>query len=816
MKAKKHLFEMVKGLLSPAPAAPVKAEAICGGLPRWGVVIPGVALAVLTMLPGGQLNAQEQAGQIGTLPLQTLPASGESGRLAADRSITMTKVLEVYEIDGLKYTVDQYQLKKGDSLIKILQARGLVKNKNDQAGMIRLVRELNPDLKSLDALNVGQVLNLPSIVTPEQLAGLEAAAAAENAPAAPEIPSGPVMVTETVKEYQRTAPSQQPVQVKILRHREDVPPPPQATAEPPAEPQLAELPTLPPETAPPQPAEPTAHEYHRPISGQQPTVVVSSVQPGQSEVLSGVRGTTTEVRTAGVPQPQQPVTPQPQPQPQQQQQPQPQPQPGAQAAAPAAAVDYPSGNAGPVAMEPASRVVYRTVKVRRGDTLERLLRREGMHRDLIYGHLLKVTMELNPELRSPDLIMAGAEIRIPAAGDYLTAMAGVDPGAVKTAAQAVHERRRPAGGGAGAGSVAVAKAAPSGKASVLALPTETTESAKNTLSLLFTRLGERVDSRGQALLPSDGGGAVEINTTDFPVVSLQNGGRLVLDPGSRLSSGAVRSLRALSPPLQVFRTSRKENLDQALGRLWPLCGYYRVYNRERAYEGGADIRLKISADWMVWPTEESWKAGQPMVINRIRTAGKRSDAAWVSFLEDHGIKLVDISKNTVLPPQESTPPPALNVVALNSNNPSILAAELVKNLGVDPKVGVQLDLVNPSGGPTPPNLTAPVMWETGKDKVVLEFGEMPADALAALRQNGYKVVSSTKDTEAVIEGVLKGYGLKAQDSLKLTAPAGGPAMSLTIKGRVVTSAGRKFLITPTALPSGLARLIEPSMVVLKY
>jgi len=153
---------------------------------------------------------------------------------------------------------------------------------------------------------------------------------------------------------------------------------------------------------------------------------------------------------------------------------------------------------------------------------------------------------------------------------------------------------------------------------------------------------------------------------------------------------------------------------------------------------------------------------------------------------------------------------------LNSNNPSLFAAELVKNLGVDPKVGVQIDLVHKPGDPVPPNLTAPVLWETDKLKVVLEFGELPQDAIQTLRQRGYRVISAQKDTESVIKGVLDGYGLKAQDSLTVTAPAGGPKMSLIVKGQVLSSSGRKFIITRASLPSGLAGLLEPDMTVLKY
>ena len=716
-----------------APAAPTPTEpvpAVDSEEAKTAVAIPKPDQPEESPAPG-EAAAPATAEPAPLAAPAPTPAGPEAEKDAADHTITLTKVVEVYEFEDLKVAVDQYQVNRGDSLVRILKQRGLLITAQDEAKYIRLVKTLNPDLKDVNNLTVGQLLNLPGPPkTGEDPAGTAEttpAAAPETAPAEAAAPTsatpGPVTVTETVKTYERPQSTQKPARVEVRRHL-----------------------------------------------------------PGDSQSAGSPEG----------PAPAETTTAQPTP----------------------GGLDFPSGNAGPLAVAPESQVVYRTVKVRRGDSLERLLRREGLHKDLIYSHLLKVTMELNPQIKDPNLILAGAELRIPAAGDYLTAMAGVDPGQVRAAAQAIAERRRPIGGGVGGGSGRAGGS--ESRAAVLELPDERMLTARNTLGLLFSRLGERVDSRGQVVIP-DPQGAVELDTAAFPLIMLSNGKRVVLDMGSRLPRAAVRSLKGLTPPHEVFRTGKNENLDQALGRLWPLCGYFRVYGRDRTYEGGGDIRLKIAADWMVWPTEEAWNSGQPLVVNRVRSAERRTDPAWAVFLEDHGIKVLDVYRSTLLAaPEKSAETAELAVTVLNTQNPTFFAAELIKALGVEPRVGVQLDLAHTPGQAPPGNITAPVLWETGEARVVLDFGELPPDVVLTLRQNGYRLVSTRPNNEAIVEAVLAGFGLKAQNSLVLNAPAGGPKMSLSINGRVVSTGGQKYLITAVALPSGLAQLMEPGLKVLKY
>jgi len=411
---------------------------------------------------------------------------------------------------------------------------------------------------------------------------------------------------------------------------------------------------------------------------------------------------------------------------------------------------------------------------------------------------------LNPEIRNPDLILAGAELRIPAAGEYLAA-AGLDPLEVRAAALAINQRRRPAPVSLAAGAAENARR----------LPEEEAEAAKNALGLIFARLGDRVENQGGLMLAGQGG-VLELDTRNYPVVYTLSGAKLVLDLGSTLPQSTLAALR--SQKFRVFRTRRGEPLDRALDRLWPLCGYYRVYTKERTYEGGGDIRLRISADWMVWPTEEAWNSGQPLVFNKVARGGGGTDPAWGRFLNDHGLTVLDLDRSFLRPVRETAadgPGSVSPVTTLDSANPRFLAAELVRLLGAEPRLAAPVEIKN---GPARQTVTAPLYWEAGGRLAVLDFGELSADEAAGLSRNGFRVMSAGLNPEAVVEAVLTGFGLDTRENLVLVAPAGGPRMSLTVRGRLVTlpTARRKCLLTYAALPQGLVRLLDPELKIIRY
>jgi LysM repeat protein len=474
--------------------------------------------------------------------------------------------------------------------------------------------------------------------------------------------------------------------------------------------------------------------------------------------------------------------------------------------------------------------VFRTVVVRKGDTLERLLRREGVDPNLIYRSLIKVALSLNPELKNPNVIVVGAELRIPSVGSYLADL----PGAQTTLAQA----RIPKGSSSRRENIA---SSPPKKGTAKAperprftlstkklppapMPTADSQNARTILGVIFTRLGENYVNRGRLFLPLDEPPHFDVDTASLPVIELRNGRRVVLDLQRVLKPELITRFRAKYQDYMIFQPARGEAMDKALARLWPLCGYYRIYDKSQTFEGGTEVKLKLAADWLVWPTAEAWNRGQPLVINLAPAPDNATPQAWVRFLANHGIAVIDLYKGLALADSTRSPTPINNftVIEVDSQNPSAFAEALIKSFGFAPRLGVRVDLnrgrIVTGGAELGPDKAPPVFWESGTTKNVLEYGDLTSEDLEVLKKNDFRVVSSGRDVQSVLKSILAAQNIKLGGDLTLNgSSSGGPTVALTIAGQSFAYNGRSYLFTTVNVPDNMVAL-DPNQntVVLRY
>jgi hypothetical protein len=470
--------------------------------------------------------------------------------------------------------------------------------------------------------------------------------------------------------------------------------------------------------------------------------------------------------------------------------------------------------------------VYRTVTVRRGDTLEKLLRREGLDRDLIYRHLIKLTVSLNPGLKNPNLIVAGAELRIPTTGDYLASLGGGSKAAAVAAPKAGLAEAPAAGSPPAAKSpappISEKYSTPTKRLPAAAMPLADSLSARTVFGIIFTRLGERMVSRGRLFLPLEEPPHFDIDTSKLPILELNNGRKIALDLSATLPADLIKRFTARYQEYQVFQPAKREEFAKAFERLISMCGYYRVYGKGQPFEGGRDVRLKLSADWLVWPNADSWNRGQPTVINLAPAADNGTPAAWLAFLADHGIQVIDLFQGKIVVPGGKSPTPVNNFTVIEvDDNPSAFAAALIRSLGYSPRFGVRVEAARGrvvTGGAEAGAVNPPVFWETENGRNILEYGDLTQEDLEILRKNDFNVISSGKDIQAILKTILANLKIELGQSLVLNGDsAGGPAITLTIAGQSFKFNGRSYLFTPVGLPDNMTSL-DPnqSVVVLRY
>jgi LysM repeat protein len=731
------------------------------------------------------------------------PGSTGYAQSGGTTDIVLTKTVEVYSYEDLTFSIDSYTIKPGDNIANILKAQGLWPQKPDQkreSQLLRLVGELNPVIANINQISSGQTIYLPSS------RGLDEVRAQAEAQAALRRSLETDPDVKNVATYELNQPAQSPARVVVRRQI----PPEEELAEGEykiwPDGKAPEVPAPEPEPADPTPAPDNSVNVIPFVGqGQQPPARESSqpVPNGDTAVAESKTARPEPTRT-------EPARTE-------------QVRPRAQTSAPT--------NECPLATAP-DGTVFRTVKVRQGDTLEKLLRREGLDRNLIYRHLIKLTVELNPGLKNPNLIVAGAELRIPASGGYLAGYgyegavaAGESAPPVASVAQApAPTRSAPSSGAKDPAPVPAEKyLVPTKRLPAASLPTMDSLNARTALGVIFTRLGEKIVSKGRLFMPLDEAPHFDADTAVTPVLELNNGRKIVLDWNGDIDPKLAKRFTDKYTEYSIFQPAKKEAFDKALDRLLAQANYYRIYGKNQAFEGGRDVKLKISADWLIWPSVDSWNKGQPTIVNLAPAADNGTPPVWVRFLSEHGMRVIDLYQGRIVGTAGPSPTPVNNFTVIEvDQNPSAFAAALIRSLGYSPRVGVTVDnergRVVTGGSEADLGNLPPVFWETDKGRFILEYGDLSTEDLQILRKNGFNVISSPKEFRPVLKAILDTENITLGGNLVLNGNStGGPSIELTIAGQSFQFNGRSYLFTPVSLPDNMTSL-DPNqnVVVLHY
>jgi hypothetical protein len=425
--------------------------------------------------------------------------------------------------------------------------------------------------------------------------------------------------------------------------------------------------------------------------------------------------------------------------------------------------------------------------------------------------------------------VAGAELKIPASGAYLAGY-----GYEQTVATATQTASQPSTKTANQQTESPASQVlppaagdkyliPTKRLSSPPLPTIDNVNARTALGMIFTRLGEKFINKGRLFLPLDDAPHFDIDTAVIPILELGHGRKIILDFNSSLEASLIKRFTDKYNEYTVFQPAKKETLDKALDRLLALAGYYKIYNKNQPFEGGRDVKIKISADWLIWTTVDAWNRGQPTIINLAPSADNGTPPVWIKFLSDHGMKVIDLFQGRIIGSSGKSPTPINNFTIIEvDQNPSAFAVSLIRSLGYSPRVGVTVD--NERGrvvtGGAEANLgnIPPVFWETEKGRFILEYGELSTEDLQILRKNGFNIISCPKEFKPVMKAILDTEKITLGGNLVLNGNStGGPSIELTIAGQSFQFNGRSYLFTPVSLPDNMTSL-DPNqnVVVLHY
>ena len=428
--------------------------------------------------------------------------------------------------------------------------------------------------------------------------------------------------------------------------------------------------------------------------------------------------------------------------------------------------------------------------VQQGDSLIKVVKgRYSLRDEQINEAYLQILGRLNPDIGNLDRIYPGQVVRLPIYTPQIVRM----PIKREKPSRPVETAQAPA-------------AAPPPPPERPKAP----PALSKQLAEFFALLGEEWISTGEHFIPLKAGGQLNLKADAFPILSLGNGQRVIVDLHRELPDKMAQVIAANWDNYSVVRLKGDEDLRGALNEILAACEYYKISKQGEPLEMQGDFTLQVRADWIIQTSEDK---SRTLLINLGDKSGSRIPPELRSFLTNLGVKSIEYP-----PSQQSAPEPA--APAVNSN---VLFA------GKD-KAAVIESVLNLTGQTFTRDVEMPViqgqksgvsllikadffLYVDGKDSII-DFTGIGADIVPLLKEYKVSVLSlaNEEDPAQIVSRTLEFIGIKF-DSKPHPFTAGGKEDSknfkLTIPGIVFRdNHGQNVFVSHLRLPDDIAGFLS--------
>jgi len=480
-------------------------------------------------------------------------------------------------------------------------------------------------------------------------------------------------------------------------------------------------------------------------------------------------------------------------------------------------------------ISPDTKIPYRLQRVRQGERLVLYLRREGIPERLIFNEYMNLVMKLNPQIKNRNLIYPGQVIKIPVLNPSMKAALTVQiksrkktPEKITATAQLKTPEKKPQPPRPVTVKKPEAKPQPRPKKEKVAalpppkLPESEALVTRAALGIIFTRIGEQFISTGQHFLPLKSGGQVTLNTSSFPIIKLRNGHRIILDLGRRLPEQVIRLIRAEWSGYTIFQTKPRENLKELLERLFKECNYPKIHEKGQPVIISQTIKIKLEADWIIFPQEEDLAANQPVVLNLLssRRMGTFPEAA--AYLADQKVRVIDFypQGNLIGPePLASLQQTDKVLETITSKNSMSFLMALLELLGQKFTVNLSIPVIKDAETEKNFSLSVhiPLYFSRNGTDYLVRQEDLSKDLTQILEQQGAKVIvlHPNEDAIAAARTILSAVEQDHKWGLVLKASPrpSDRNVEFTIPGLIVNTSDEPLFLTPLEIPLQLLPLL---------
>jgi hypothetical protein len=429
----------------------------------------------------------------------------------------------------------------------------------------------------------------------------------------------------------------------------------------------------------------------------------------------------------------------------------------------------------PASLEDLKDIKVENYVVKKGDTLVKVVKEQyKVPREKITDEYIQLLARLNPEIQDIDFVQPGQVVRIPIFTPQVVRVAIGSEGSEGSFEAGFEEL------------------------------TEEMTALSHHLMEIFSLMGEEWVETGEHFVPLKSGGQVKLKADSFPIVNLFNGNRVIVDLSNNLPDKMAQLITSNWKNYRVVHLGKGVTLRQALDKILPACDYEKVYDRGEPLVLSGDIHLRMTADWIIKPSEG--EDGQTILITLTDRHSAKTPPEIRGFLATLGIKAIEYPPTDEL---ATEPGPKIEIMQAGHEKPELI--EMVLNL-TGHTYHRDVDIPIYEAQKTDFNLIVKadfLLPMDGKNGII-DFRGLGPDVVALLREHHYEVLPLARETypPAVVSQILKFIGVQFDadpHAFMATPRDASKNISVTIPGIVFQdNRGRNVFASQLALPNEIA------------
>ncbi|MBN1904791.1 MAG: LysM peptidoglycan-binding domain-containing protein [Deltaproteobacteria bacterium] len=263
------------------------------------------------------------------------------------------------------------------------------------------------------------------------------------------------------------------------------------------------------------------------------------------------------------------------------------------------------------------------------------------------------------------------------------------------------------------------------------------------LGRIFTLIGEEWLSQGKHYIPLNTGGQIDLNTETYPIISLRNGDKIIVDLYSTLPEKMADLIRSNWDSYRIIHIDKADDLTAVIDKAISACNYSRVYDKDESLVLEEGFRLEITADWIIRTVPEASDAETSIIcLNLGEKGGKNTPVSIKKYLEGHGIRIIDYPEGETNEEVDKV----IDPITLGSSINSVV--EKILELAEQP-YSLKRDIPLYRGEGSDFNLTIKADYSfnrKGKDYII-DMNGLEVEVITLLNEHGFSVLSLAGEAE---------------------------------------------------------------------